>query len=495
MIIAIIITLCIFLFDFYFYITKNNRAEEKSNQMRTTKTSAAMIRETINSDLNTIYAISSILSTYESIDNADARALLKKVGNEFPFSLLLVDSLDGNYYTNNNGYINISQPDYLVGTTGGHKKISVIYKDALYNKDMIALSSPIYQQGKIVGVVSGLYYTNYLMRILESASDDNELEYQIIERNGDFILSSEMSVFRDYNNIYRFLDDVTFYKGESKDDLVHAFLQGKSAIAYYQLRDKDDYLCIMPIGINNWSLVTSEPIDGINLQIASIKNPTVLLAVRIIILFIVLFLYIIWRQIRYRSAMIKSNNDLETLNERLKLKNEILKLKAENDLLTGLYNKITSELMISDFLKNDGREGRHALLVIDIDNFKNINDEMGHLYGDKALVEVANGISRSLRTTDIKGRIGGDEFIILMKNIHSNDDLNAKANEICHLLHEVTLSEEFLLKFSASIGVSIYPDHAKSYTDLFLKADKAMYHSKEQGKGVYVIYSDDLENR
>ena len=162
------------------------------------------------------------------------------------------------------------------------------------------------------------------------------------------------------------------------------------------------------------------------MQIISVQNPTVLLAIRIIVLFIVLILYIILKQIRYRTATEKTKTELEILNQRLQLKNETLKLKAENDLLTGFYNKVTSERLIADYLENDGKDGRHALFIIDIDDFKNVNDEMGHYFGDKALVEVANGVDHCLRTTDIKGRIGGDEFIILLKNINSDDDLRKR---------------------------------------------------------------------
>ncbi|MDF2653541.1 MAG: hypothetical protein K0R19_15 [Bacillota bacterium] len=493
LIIGIIITLCIFLYDFYSYVTTNTRAEEKANQMLATRTSATMIREKIKSDINTVFALSSILATYESIDSKEAREFIKRVGYESPFSLLLVNDLKGNYYINNEGSVNINHPDYLVGSSGGKKYISVIYKNALYNRDMIALTAPIYHNNNIDGTVSGLYYSNYIMNILRGSDNKSDLEYQIIERNGDFILSFGNSVFRDYKNVYSFLNDVSFRKGESKNDFIQAFLNREPGIIFYTLNGKSEYFCFTPIGINDWYLITTAPNDGINLQTISIQNPTVLLAIRILILFAVLFLYILWRQARYRATIEKSKNELEILNERLKIKNEILKFKAENDLLTELYNKITSEYLISDFLKNEGRNQRHALFVIDIDDFKRINDDMGHYYGDKALVEVANEINRSFRATDIKGRIGGDEFLILLKDIKSEEDLTSKACEISKLLNNIELTSHASWKIRASIGISIFPDHGERYTELFLKADKAMYYSKEKGKGIYVIFSDDLD--
>lgn len=169
-------------------------------------------------------------------------------------------------------------------------------------------------------------------------------------------------------------------------------------------------------------------------------------------------------------------------------------MKAENDLLTGLYNKITSELVISDYLLNEGKEGRHALLIIDLDDFKNINDDLGHLFGDIALTETANEINHCLRTTDIKGRIGGDEFIVLLKNIKSNEDVELNAARLSSRLKEIKVTNAGIeWRLSGSIGIAIYPDHAIHFKDLFLKADKAMYSSKELDKGSYCIYNSNLD--
>ena len=491
--VGIILTLCFFLYDFYSYMTITTQNEQKANQMLTTRSSATMIREKIESDLNTVYALSAVLATYDSVSSEEAREFIKSVGYEVPFSLLLVEDKNGSHYINNEGSIDIKNPDYLLGSSGGKKYISTIYKDALYDRDMIALSAPVYRDNKTVGKVSGLYYSNYIMNILRGSDDQGDLEYQIIERNGDFILTFGNSSFKGYSNVYEFLNHVTFNKGESKDDFVHPFISGDSGIFLYTYRGRSEYFCFTPIGVNDWYLVTTAKNDGINLQTISIKNPTVLLSIRILLLFATLFLYIIWRQARYRVAIEKSNDELEILNEKLKIKNEILKFKAENDLLTELYNKITTEFLISDYLKNDGRNLRHALFVIDIDDFKKINDEMGHYYGDNALVEIANAINHSFRISDIKGRVGGDEFVILLKDIKSNEDIDVKAADLSHMLNSIKLSNDPSWNIRASIGISIYPDHGDLYTELFRKADKAMYYSKEKGKGIYCYFSDNLE--
>ena len=494
LIIAITITLSIFIYDFYSIVTKSTQRETQGHLAQSMLTSCNMINEKLKSDLNTVYTLSNVLSDYENIDSPEAKEFIKKVGNNLPFSIIIVSNLDGTYYTNTGSDINLSEPKYLVGASGVKKTISIIYKNALYGRDMIALESAIFQNGIIVGKVSGLYYTNYINNILDFTANGSEHQYQIIERTGDFVLPSGISVFRNYQDIYSFLNHASFFKNDKSSEFINNFIRGKAGVASLKYDGNTNYLSYAPIGINDWYLVTISPGNEVNLQAFTMQNPTVLLSIRIIILFIVLILYIIWRQMRYRIAMEKSRNELEVLNEKLQIKNETLKLKAENDLLTGLYNKITSERLINNFMKNEGRNGRHALFILDIDDFKGINDELGHFFGDKALTEVANGIDHHFRVSDIKGRIGGDEFIILLKNIKSDDDIIQKANEISSLFKKIIIEEIPVLKISGSIGISIYPDHAATYADLFIKADKAMYHSKEHGKDRYSIYTSDLEN-
>lgn len=487
-------TLTVFLYDFYSIITKSESMAAEEHLLQNSRTSATLVREKIQTDLNAIYALSNLVSSFETIDSPEAKVMLKKVGNEFPFSALMVSSTDGKYYTNNDSKINISNPRYLIGSSGGDKMISVIYQEALYGRDMIALESPIYRDEKIVGKVSGLYYTNYINNILSNAADRNRHQYQVVDRNGNFILSSGISAFDDYNNLYQFMDSVSFIKEGGAAKIINEMRVGKPGSSTLTRNGETNYIGYMPIGINNWYLFSLSPDTGIDLQTFNMQNPTVKLAIRIVVLFIILILYIIWRQIRYRVTMENANQELGVLNERLQARNESLKVKAENDQLTGLYNKVTSEHAISEYLSNEGKAGRHALFIIDLDNFKGINDEFGHYYGDKALTEVANAIDHCLRTTDIKGRIGGDEFIVLQKNISTNDDAANKASEICYWLKKIRLPKEIPWKVSGTVGISIYPHHAENFKDLFLKADEAMYYAKNLEKGSYHIYDDKSEN-
>lgn len=166
---------------------------------------------------------------------------------------------------------------------------------------------------------------------------------------------------------------------------------------------------------------------------------------------------------------------------------EILKL-SQKDGLTGLYNKKFTQSLIEDFLAGEGTAGHHAAIMIDIDNFKRINDTFGHIQGDAALTVVAQKLFGLFRSSDVVGRVGGDEFFILMQNYSSPDSLIEKLHAVRDLFGKVRL-EEADFRISGSIGVSLYPEDGTDYRDLYKKADIALYYSKAHGKDRFCLYS------
>lgn len=173
-----------------------------------------------------------------------------------------------------------------------------------------------------------------------------------------------------------------------------------------------------------------------------------------------------------------------------KKKQLALIFKSEHDGLTGLYNKVTAETMIEEYLTSkEGNQGNHALFVIDVDYFKQINDQFGHVFGDTVLSEVGRKIKALFRKEDIVGRIGGDEFIVFMKDIHGQSVVLSKAEQLCEGLREAFTKNDQTYQISGSVGVSIFPQHGRNYMVLFSNADRALYVAKESGKNGYISYN------
>ncbi|MFR7887495.1 MAG: GGDEF domain-containing protein, partial [Bilophila wadsworthia] len=167
-----------------------------------------------------------------------------------------------------------------------------------------------------------------------------------------------------------------------------------------------------------------------------------------------------WYSIRFRSIRDETGRTIKLIGQltnihHQKLEEDRLRHEASTDLLTQIYNKITTEHLVSLELQ----EGRnHALIVVDLDKFKYANDTFGHLFGDSVIKAVAATLRATFRATDIVGRTGGDEFVVLAKDISLSDGLEtlkAKCRRLSVELAHVSLGQDYVI--SASIGISLFP--------------------------------------
>lgn len=170
-----------------------------------------------------------------------------------------------------------------------------------------------------------------------------------------------------------------------------------------------------------------------------------------------------------------------------------LEHRAEHDLLTGLLNKPSMQNKVERYLRElDPAMAQPALLIIDADGFKAINDNFGHLFGDAVLTDMAMAINKGFRHTDIIGRIGGDEFMVLFCEMPSIELLKKRCTELGDALRHTYKSGDDELPFSVSIGVALCPDHGNTYQELFQHADRALYEAKSKGRDQYCIYHASL---
>lgn len=168
-------------------------------------------------------------------------------------------------------------------------------------------------------------------------------------------------------------------------------------------------------------------------------------------------------------------------------KTKELRIMSETDALTGLYNRRAAEDHITRQMQEDGRNPDcvRPLISIDLDKFKQVNDTYGHLEGDALLVAVADTLRTSVRSSDIVGRIGGDEFVVYLSNVTDRQNAIAVAEKLCQVICGLSTKKKEWSNISASIGIS-FADHPNiKVEELYLSADKAMYSAKENGRNQY----------
>ncbi|MGX8850886.1 diguanylate cyclase domain-containing protein [Amedibacillus sp. YH-ame10] len=167
-----------------------------------------------------------------------------------------------------------------------------------------------------------------------------------------------------------------------------------------------------------------------------------------------------------------------------------LKEQAQIDLLTGVYNKITTENMIKDSLMKQ-EDGLCALMIIDLDDFKRINDSLGHAFGDAVLSEVSGHLKELFRKDDIIGRVGGDEFIVYLRKLGVVQEALDKAASICQMFKSsYTGAKNY--KVSGSIGIAFAPNDGEDFETLYKNADIALYSAKNGGKDTYCAFREEL---
>ncbi|MEG1602514.1 MAG: GGDEF domain-containing protein [Cloacibacillus sp.] len=168
---------------------------------------------------------------------------------------------------------------------------------------------------------------------------------------------------------------------------------------------------------------------------------------------------------------------------------EDLKQKAAVDSLTGLLNRKSVIEEIRASISGEEAKKRHALLFVDLDYFKEINDRKGHPFGDEILKKVAQRLKGHFRRDDVVGRVGGDEFLVLLKNISTKNEVEKTTKLIFEALPFRHADEDGSeIYVTCSIGVAMYEGDGKPFETLYEEADRAMYTAKENGKNQIAFY-------
>lgn len=205
-----------------------------------------------------------------------------------------------------------------------------------------------------------------------------------------------------------------------------------------------------------------------------------------------------WQRDEYRLLVNPADDHLIVAIAAINIENEkheknLLVHAAEHDSMTGLLNHSFTQKYIFEFLNNPALppDSIHALFFIDIDNFKAVNDTFGHISGDSIILKISEIIKGLFRSTDIIGRFGGDEFVVMFKNVQRTSQISDRARSLIDGICFKYTSNESYIDISASIGIAVWrPGCGYNYTELLAQADSALYKAKQSGKNCFAFYDD-----
>ena len=206
----------------------------------------------------------------------------------------------------------------------------------------------------------------------------------------------------------------------------------------------------------------------------------------------------LWFQFKARTLFDKNDEPvsvigtMENIDERKRME---LRIADENmrDPLTKLYESDHAKGLMSDFLQMQEGTEYAGLLLIDVDDFSKLIEKMGVTFADEVLKSMATDLDEIFYTSDILGRVGGDQFIILMKNIKKIPDIEKKMQEIQDVVHKTYSESEMKFTSTVTIGASVFPADGRTYEELYRNAEKALVYEKEHGKNRFGLYDQEKE--
>ena len=195
-----------------------------------------------------------------------------------------------------------------------------------------------------------------------------------------------------------------------------------------------------------------------------------------------------------RIHLVTVNSDsvigyLEDYAEQMRKSQELeaVSQKTKYDVLTGLYNRETFITSVEEVLKKP-QAMMSALFLLDLDHFKDVNDILGHMTGDRVLQEMAQNLKSAIRSRDLSGRVGGDEFMVFIQDAADTNAIKKCAEKMNRILQRPYEKDSKRVKVSASIGIAV-AEEGVTFRELYERADKALYDVKKNGRNGYSIYA------
>lgn len=439
--------------------------EDMLSQMEALQDSST---EVIQNEMNYLKYITA--STAQVISHAkiqtdeDIIQILKEYAETSNIVWTYFITLDGHVYTNYTGYAGQYEEATVINDISISQITDTVFSRPYYveNLDEVVwgVGAPT-TLGEKRGILLSAYNVSNFSLLLDNNLIGESAELGIVNNQG-YVISGRTGA--DYMiNIFDAMKDIKFLKSSMKE-MQADFKNGKPGISMYSVRGVKRYCSYMPIEENDWYFIMTVRESVLRRKLANFEQYGFQLTVKLVIIMVCVFFVIIanWLAEQRRTR-------------------KVLEDAARMDGLTGIYNRKAIEENIEGSIYSAGKNSSAALLVIDIDDFKKVNDQKGHLFGDYVLQECANRLKENFGSDGLIGRIGGDEFVVFLYDGTDMEKIEERINNlICNF--NVLTDEGERQKVFISVGIAHVGEEADSFRKLYKKADDALYRAKQSGK-------------
>ncbi len=436
----------------------------EKNSRETLITNVTQQSEHLNTILNINYSYLNVLaqelSKSEDLFSENNISLIKAFMENTDLNRTAIIDSDGNALYDNNVVKNVAHRRYFKESMQGKQSLSDPLESSVDQQTRVILSVPIYKNNQVIGVVGGSYNVTKLGNMLFDDLFDGQGKSFIVDQDGNLITRDKKYEkkhnIKTIDNLFDICDEK-----EVKTD----FNQQESDLIQIQTKkNKSLYLAYSPLKINDWMICYIVPVHVAQESYTFIKHYETLLATFLGLIVLSLMIYLAHSNSRENKYLIHL---------------------SEIDPLTSVFNKETTQKLIDQKLKN---HEHFCFLILDVDDFKSVNDNYGHAVGDKVLKNLSDLFKNHFRQTDIVGRICGDEFIILIEDEHIAE---SRIQSLLKKVNELKIEELQDFKLSISVGMAFAPSNGTTFMELYRHADHALYQTKRTGKNNYKIYKND----
>lgn len=436
----------------------------EKNSRETLITNVTQQSEHLNTILNINYSYLNVLaqelSKSEDLFSENNISLIKAFMENTDLNRTAIIDSDGNALYDNTVVKNVAHRRYFKESMQGKQSLSDPLESSVDQQTRVILSVPIYKNNQVVGVVGGSYNVTKLGNMLFDDLFDGQGKSFIVDQDGNLITRDKKYEkkhnIKTIDNLFDICDEK-----EVKTD----FNQQESDLIQIQTKkNKSLYLAYSPLKINDWMICYIVPVHVAQESYTFIKHYETLLATFLGLIVLSLMIYLAHSNSRENKYLIHL---------------------SEIDPLTSVFNKETTQKLIDQKLKN---HEHFCFLILDVDDFKSVNDNYGHTVGDKVLKNLSDLFKNHFRQTDIVGRIGGDEFIILIEDEHIAE---SRIQSLLKKVNALKIEELQDFKLSISVGMAFAPSNGTTFMELYRHADHALYQTKRTGKNDYKIYKND----
>lgn len=436
----------------------------EKNSRETLITNVTQQSEHLNTILNINYSYLNVLaqelSKSEDLFSENNISLIKAFMENTDLNRTAIIDSDGNALYDNNVVKNVAHRRYFKESMQGKQSLSDPLESSVDQQTRVILSVPIYKNNQVVGVVGGSYNVTKLGNMLFDDLFDGQGKSFIVDQDGNLITRDKKYEkkhnIKTIDNLFDICDEK-----EVKTD----FNQQESDLIQIQTKkNKSLYLAYSPLKINDRMICYIVPVHVAQESYTFIKHYETLLATFLGLIVLSLMIYLAHSNSRENKYLIHL---------------------SEIDPLTSVFNKETTQKLIDQKLKN---HEHFCFLILDVDDFKSVNDNYGHAVGDKVLKNLSDLFKNHFRQTDIVGRIGGDEFIILIEDEHIAE---SRIQSLLKKVNALKIEELQDFKLSTSVGMAFAPSNGTTFMELYRHADHALYQTKRTGKNNYKIYKND----